>query len=808
MSMSSVSSPLWSPDKQGFVCHWMVSGPALSEIEGDVGPGDQFKVEARLREAVVLRARLPFAPPMPGAVDSRLGLPWRFAGGRDGAFVNLSDFYASLCRVRFDAATVLIAPRAMRLKAALWSYAAVDVWLNGARVGGIDAPCYKPMRRLALTLELREGPNALYLACETLGARDTRSVVGLQLLDREAGIRVALPDGGCAQAVWNALAFLEGVEPRAERLRFPSPAPEGTTIAWEGGFEPDYAKAVVPPPRTDVSGLWEAALDPGECWVTIRVPAARGGLRRRIEITEHVRPRCLRPVPSYEDNLRGILERVAAVESLNRGGEFGFAISNILARRALGFSGKRDKELMWETLSLIERRVDCADFLVCGLIRYARSYPVDTALGAGIERALTGFRSWMDMEGSDGMCFWSENHALMFYSCAMFAGEMYPGARFPRAGMSGVQLRAWGRERVLEWLEDVEKWGFEEFLSGVYMCLTFIALLNLIDFAEADIARRAEALADRLLAQLALHTWRGGFIAPMGRVYRSVLYPFAQGVMSLINLIDPSQPYDFGEGWLGFYANSRYRLPEGLKARIDAPVSANYTTGNARVVLEKRADWCLTSVQIPREPFARWRADGPGAAFQARVKAQNEGFHGTTDFHPGRAGYQQHLWYAALDGEAILFANHPGAASEEGDMRPGYWHGNGVFPALKQRGGLLGMIYRIPEAQPLHYIHLYAPECRFDGFEAEGCWLFARKQAGFIGFWSSAPSAPFNGVNFHCERRVYGDEIAALCVCGGREFADMDHFMAHCRALAPEYRPREGLLRAGDFQMTYGEETA
>ena len=41
-----------------------------------------------------------------------------------------------------------------------------------------------------------------------------------------------------------------------------------------------------------------------------------------------------------------------------------------------------------------------------------------------IKDVMLNYRYWMDMDGFDGMCFWSENHALMFYTCAMNAGDM------------------------------------------------------------------------------------------------------------------------------------------------------------------------------------------------------------------------------------------------------------------------------------------------------------------------------------------------------------------------------------------------
>ena len=90
------------------------------------------------------------------------------------------------------------------------------------------------------------------------------------------------------------------------------------------------------------------------------------------------------------------------------------------------------------------------------------------------------------------------------------------------------------------------------------------------------------------------------------------------------------------------------------------------------------------------------------------------------------------MWYAALDGEASIFVTHPGSTSEEGDMRPGYWHGNGVMPALKQQHGILGGIYVIPDEHPIGYTHLYCPECRFDEVIHEENWIFLRKETGYL----------------------------------------------------------------------------
>ena len=802
-----MSSFTWPLDREGFVQHFLVSGPRVTPFTAKEQDANLLRSEAALRGKIARHVPVEGTDRVDSREKSRLGLPWRFQGGRDCTLLNLSDFYSTMQRVEFDAATALWAPEERQVTAVLWSYAAVDLYCNGVLKGALARPVYKPIQRKELTLPLRKGLNILYLACETLGVRDTRSVVGLQILSGAEGLGVSLPEEGVTLEAAAALAFLEGAGQTNGRVVFSSPAPAGAAWARGRGYEPDHEKAHLPQKWLPLEKISALPFPEGMAYLTLRVPIGQGYAFRTLERTEAIVPRYVRPVPSPEENRRLIFRRIGEISSFDRCEEFGFPIANLLARQYLGVPGEKDEALLWETLRLIETRVDCADFLVCGLLRYLKNYPVSPALAEKTRRVLTGWRYWMDQDGFDGMCFWSENHCLMFYTSALLAGEMYPEERFPRARRTGRELSAWGRGMVLDWLADVEENGFEEFHSTVYMCVTLAALLNVIDYTEEAISRRAAALTDRMLNQLADHTFRGGIIAPQGRVYRGALYPFQAGAMALMNLADPSQPWDLGEGWLSFSATSKYRFPEGMAERMRRDASLDYTSGNARIRLEKRADWCLTSVQIPREPFRRWEniarkpeADPAGHAF---VKSFNECFHGTTCLQPGGYGYQQHLWYAALDGAAAIFVNHPGSSSEQGDLRPGYWHGNGVLPALRQRGDMLGMIYRIPREHPFHYIHLYAPKCRFDRTEQKENWLFLQKDRGYIAFWSSGPLEPWQGMNADCEMRIYGDSIACLCLCGGREYPDLETFFRKAEALNPVFDRETGVLRAGNLELAW-----
>ena len=797
---------LWKVDREGFLTCCMVSGPKVKPYTSELRDKQQIRYETRLRAMIADHAPVDAAcAPVLGQM-SRLGLPWRYQDDIGSGFVDCSAFYSLMRRVTFDVAMCIVAPRDMEVAAVLWSYAAVDLYVNGEKLCQIDKPVYKPITRLDVTLPLKEGRNLIYLACCNLGVRDTRSTVALQLKDHREDVTVDLPDGDNARAIHDAERFLLDTQLEGSALRFPRPVKERTHLSFVRPSKDDSEVATAPDLLAE--GTVEVALPEGQPYATLAVEAAGVKLTRRFERTELLQPQYADTTLTVEENLQAIFRRIAEVRSCPRGEGIHFPMANMLARKHLGRETAEDRELLAYTLEIIDKRIDCSDFMMCGLLRWLKLYGIPAGLEERTKQVLLGYRYWMDMDGFDGMCFWSENHALMFYSSAMLAGAMYPEDIFPRAAMTGRELADYGRSLVDQWLTDVEENGFEEFLSTVYMCVTFAAILNVVDFAPEDMSRRAAKITDRLLSMLALHTFRDGIVAPMGRVYRNVLYPFATGAMALMNMLDPTRPYAFGEGWIGFYAGSSYRLPEGMKHLMDAPVETTYTTGNARVFLEKNDDYCLTSVASPREDegFVRWTNETllPDADqhTHAYTKSFNERFHGTTCFQPGTYGYQQHMWYAALDGAAVVFVNHPGSMSERGDLRPGYWHGSGVMPAVKQAHGVLGAVYCIPDAHPLHYTHLYCPDCRFDEIRQEDGWFFLRKGTGYIAVWCSAPLEAFNeGMNPGCEWRAYGDAMAYLVVCGDRAFATMEEFIAHAKAQQPAFDGQT--LRASALSVTW-----
>ncbi len=792
----------WKLGIDGYVMQYMIAGPVTEDYSSDTRASEQLALEAALRAEIVSPRAKDVNPRIKMGDREEHGAPWTVYAAYGNCFIDVSSFYATLQKVHLAAATVLYVPKERETAVRIWTYMAVGVYLNGALVGEVERPVYKPVQYLDVKLSLKAGNNLLYFDCENLGVRDTRNMLAVQVREDSAAVEAALPDEEFQDRVYEEAEFLSKLHLKDGKVIFPGQVPKGLAYCSHKA-SPDYEVMCQAPAWIQPGDGTSLEISSEISCVTMRIQGDGYELSRTLEFAERRRPEYRNQTLSWEDNFRAVMEEIASVGSLNRG-KFGFAISNILARKYLGRECPEDRERLLGDLELIHRRVDCSDFLLCGLLRYMHYYELDQNLAERVREVLLDYRYWMDMEGADAMCFWSENHALMFYSSAMDAGSFYPEAYFPRAGMKGRELALFGRQKVLEWLEDVENGGFEEFLSTVYMCVTFAALLNVVDFAEPEISRRARALTDRLVRELCLQTFRGSVIAPMGRVYREVIYPFGQGAQSIIHLLNPEAPDDYGEGWLAFLANSTYHFPDGMTELMERDAECVYTAGNALIMLEKNKDYCLTSVLSPRgDAFERWqnirgKADGDRAS-HSYTRSLNECFHGTTYFQPGVYGYQQHMWYGALSAEAVVFVNHPGTYAEHSGMRPGYWFGNGVMPALKQTSGMLGAVYDIPDGHPIGFTHVYCPLGRFDEHIAESHWLILRKDEGYLALWSSGELQPYNDMIFDCEFRVYESSAAYLCICKrGQDYDSLADFADDVRKLCPVYDRAQKKLSAGE----------
>jgi hypothetical protein len=102
------------------------------------------------------------------------------------------------------------------------------------------------------------------------------------------------------------------------------------------------------------------------------------------------------------------------------------------------------------------------------------------------------------------------------------------------------------------------------------------------------------------------------------------------------------------------------------------------------------------------------------------------------DWHPGEAGYQQHIWQATLSPEVTVFTTHPPCAAEDNSHRPNYWHGNAILPRVAQWKDALTAVYNFPDDDWMGFTHAYFPAAAMDEYEIHDRWAFGRAGDGYI----------------------------------------------------------------------------
>ena len=784
----------WQLGYEGFIMQYMVAGPRTDKFFVRTTADTQLEIEAEIKRRFVpaKRDRTDSSQILLGNACS-FGSIWKPYVPVSNSFVDFPAFADGIMKVSIQAASCIIAPHEMTAHIRVWTYMASRIYLNGEEILFFDHSVYKPMMHQDAEIVLHQGNNIFFIDSRTIAARDTRVIIGIQFLDHREELTVKLPDDRQQDYIYESAAFVNNVKIEGNDIVFPGAGPKGMAYCKEAESEDYYVVREFKKEWIDAAGADRISIPEDCAKIDVRLANECVDFSRTLEFYDRRHPSEIAGDPDPEINQRIMFREIANVRAANRGGKFGFCMTNLLARHYMGVSDPGDRELLFNMLDLIERRVDCAEFEICGFVRYLKLAEIDDDLAARAKEVLLNYRYWQTEPGLDAMCFWSENHALMYYSCQLLVGQMYPDDWFPEAQMTGRELAEFGYRNTKDWLEDVLKTGFEEFLSAVYLNVSLAALLNVVDYGDETLSKMAEDATDQMMDKLAVHTFKGAMISPMGRVYRGVLYPFSAGSQGLVRLIDYQAPRAYGEGWIAFLTGSKYRFKRGLLQKMQDTYSGSYSIGNALITLEKQEDYCLTSVQSPRlDGYVRWpnvwKEPGIDKSSNAFCRSQNESFHGTSYFQPGTFGYMQHMWYAALTPEAVLFVNHPGCTSEKSSMRPGYWNGNAVMPAVKQEKNILGVIHHIPDVTQILFTHIYIPEKKFDKVVQDGNWFFLQKDHGFIGLWCSYRSVPHDEMIFGCEHRVYHQNTAYFCVTAGRkETADFEEFKKYAKGFAPEY---------------------
>ena len=753
-----------SPD--GSVTSYLVAGPFIEDFKAPYTLRDQLRFEKEMRDII-------YEEPTGYPVESRLGElsplgdKWRFYSDNRNPYIDFSKFYFTLKRVRFLAATVLVSDRKQTVRARVWSYAAYDMYLNGERILTEKVPVYKPIGYRDVSLELSKGHNRVFFAVQNFGVRDTRNMLRFQLINTD-GISVTLDaDDTTLTALSEADSWFSRLALCENKISTPFAPTFPVTVTCDGK-----------------DSLWreEREFSVGGSFA-VRICADIRGERfvRRFE-----NYRCKKPQirerklqDPIKDSALSVLEtaKYDSCSSEEIAIEYQNCISNVVLCYFMIHNRLTDKEydLIKASVGIVKKRCDCADFELTGLLRIYKCLDIPEWLREEIRSAALNFRYWMDEDGADAMCFWSENHALSFFGCQMLSGMLFPDEIFIRSGRTGREQTAVAIRRIGEWLDVVETEGFEEFCAGGYMAVTLMALQTVYDFAGEALSVRAESLMDRICRESARQCFRGIHMSPMGRIYRSALVPYNSSVQALLNIIDEKTAHS-SSAFLSCLGYTSYKIKDEARALMHGSFDEVFNSGRAEIYSRKRKDSFLTSVASPRATVA------PESPFSDteyyKTKIMNEGFHGTTLFVPGEHGYQQHLWYAALSDTFYTFVNNPGSERDFCAMRPGYWYGNMQFPFVKERGRELFVRYVISDWNPTKFTHAYYPVWAADEhFERDG-FRFARASDGYLALWCSCSLTLYQGDAVEGDLRAYGDDVCWYVKVGSKsEDGSFDSFV-------------------------------
>ena len=174
------------------------------------------------------------------------------------------------------------------------------------------------------------------------------------------------------------------------------------------------------------------------------------------------------------------------------------------------------------TLDYIDGRYDCADFSLIFLLRLYNEYShlLPESSKAAVKKTILGFKYWMDEPGEDSMCFWSENHQMMFAVCEYLAGQLWPEEIFTNNLMTGEEHRQKALERINIWLEQRFDFGFSEWYTNCYYHDDLTPMANYIQFSnDKDSVERMKIVMDLLWFDVATHSVNNTFVAPSSRMY-------------------------------------------------------------------------------------------------------------------------------------------------------------------------------------------------------------------------------------------------------------------------------------------------
>ena len=777
------ATEVFSLSPQGDVAHWLASRRQMFPVEPTVGR-DPRTLLAIAPPAGLLEA---MGAPVVGTLPQ--GTPPRILFLGDVACAADYGFYRERVRVESVLAVDLLVPGSGPRDFLLWlDRGAVEVFIDGRSVlQAANRSTAVESRRFSV--EVAAGSHRILMRRTCTGERNTPLQTGLRCLGAVEGVQVRLPVAPDLLASSMTIhRWLAGLRSAADGSLIAERAPDfPVTIT--------HARAIMPwrPAEERRTAPWPAGalivtrkeLDPEALAMRVVAGDPDLGLERFFD-WPYLAPLTPGPGGDLVQHRQGLLR------GLDRADWVLFAGLDALRRLDAGMAATDPalEALVERMVKTIANKDGTSDFQMTAAIRllFASKGRLTPDQEARLLRVLREVPYASDEGDTGTLSFSSENHQVMFQSCARLAAVLMPEAVFQASGRSAAEHGRLARERLQAWFAVRERAGFHEFLAPAYTNETFLALLNLVDYDPDPAVRlRAQGLLDTMVSLAALHGFRGLPLGPNGRCYRhELLGSHHEGRTAILSWFS-SEAVVATHSITAALAHSTYPGPT-TPLDLHGPVVRRDAMGGTTVSLRRTADYLLGACTIPsllvQEPCNPFPFKAPGSSL-----------------------YQHHLWEIALGGHARIFTQSPATVDECLDARPGYWVGEQSAPTLAEVDGMVMAIYRLAPDAMVPFTHAWWPAPAFDAEVVDGSWAFARKGDGYAALWCSQPLQRRERVAQHAELRAYGPSHAWIAWASSRsEAGTFERFQQQCRDRRPAYDPASGRLSLdGRLRLTYGE---
>ncbi len=758
------------PVENGYLHNWLVLGPQAVRVENlDRFTGPDYKLQIA-RAYYEEDHGIADSPADQGQVrrDGFEGR-WRAVRCKDDHFVDLTAFYHITHYLRAWAYAKIVSQESRRVMITLTTNGPADVWVNGKHCHRQEHFHHQIPLSISFDAYLTPGENEILVRMEEVAARECPFAMALQIRGFDGTVR--LPLNGLDVDRYRVLErVIEAAFTRRDVFSYD----DDITVYWP---EDLADKATLTTRVQSLSGRIYAQSDkvikPGmEVKLGKAVQFLDGEYRLIIMPSEKEyyegNMRIMRQIPiritrgkyataPYGDLMtrRGEALKAAAMRS-------GVHVFAEIAAMALGSWSHIDRGMILKTIDSINQRADCSDFYLVGLLgmryRFGDSPKFPAELRQPLEDCILNFKYWHDEPGSDAMCYTTENHSILFHTCEVLAGQLYPERTFTNNGQTGAWHRQMGEQRALDWLHKRAAGGFQEWDSNCYFEEDVLALTHLADLAETgEVWEMATVVLDKMFFTMAINSYKGVFGSTHGRTYTPFIkggqFEATSGITRVAWGMGQFNDHIMGSVSL---ACSDYEVP---------PMIAAIAADNREEM------WDREQHTGTEEDFRMSGSRGSGVN-KVTYKTPETMLCSAQDWHPGEAGYQQHIWQATLSPDAVVFVTHPTCASEEGSHRPNYWHGNAILPRVAQWKDMLIAVHNLPGNDWMGFTHAYFPTAAFDEWTVERGWAFAKVGSGYLAITAAKGlHLTTTGDNAYRELRSYGLQNAWV-VQMGREALD------------------------------------